>query len=113
MITTLGERWAHTRTSTGRLMPAVLGELAHVERDLTRTAEGRSRAKAPGVRLGRRPKLTEHQRQEAIRRRGSGREALADSARSHNVSHSTISKLMARRAQFTIHNQTRNAKPKL
>jgi DNA invertase Pin-like site-specific DNA recombinase len=40
----LAEPWADTRTSTGRLMIAVLGGLADVERDLirTRTAEGRS-----------------------------------------------------------------------
>ena len=41
----LAEQWADTGTSTGRLMLAVLGGLADVERDLirTRTAEGRSR----------------------------------------------------------------------
>ena len=46
----LAEPWADTGTSTGRLMIAVLGGLADVERDLicTRTAEGRSRAKARG-----------------------------------------------------------------
>src|SRR6201993_5400997 len=45
---TLAQPWARTRTSTGRLMLAVLGGLGDVERDLirTRTAEGRSRAKA-------------------------------------------------------------------
>ena len=39
----LAEPWADTGTSTGRLMIAVLGGLADVERDLirTRTAEGR------------------------------------------------------------------------
>jgi DNA invertase Pin-like site-specific DNA recombinase len=44
----LAEPWADTGTSTGRLMLAVLGGLVDVERDLirTRTAEGRSRAKA-------------------------------------------------------------------
>jgi len=44
----LAEPWADTATSAGRLMIAVLGGLADVERDLirTRTAEGRSRAKA-------------------------------------------------------------------
>jgi hypothetical protein len=44
------EPWADTGTSTGRLMLAVLGGLADVERDLirTRTTEGRSRAKAQG-----------------------------------------------------------------
>src|SRR3954468_1374200 len=46
----LAELWADTSTSTGRLMIAVLGGLADVERDLirTRTAEGRNRAKARG-----------------------------------------------------------------
>jgi DNA invertase Pin-like site-specific DNA recombinase len=40
----LAEPWADTGTSTGRLILAVLGGLADVERDLirTRTAEGRS-----------------------------------------------------------------------
>jgi DNA invertase Pin-like site-specific DNA recombinase len=53
--------WADTGTSTGRLMIAVLGGLADVERDLirTRTAEGRSRAQKRGHRMGRPPKLTE------------------------------------------------------
>ena len=51
----LAEPWADTSTSTGRLMIAVLGGLADVERDLirTRTAEGRSRAKARGKHMGR------------------------------------------------------------
>jgi DNA invertase Pin-like site-specific DNA recombinase len=51
----LAEPWADTGTSTGQLMLAVLGGLADVERDLirTRTAEGRSRAKAQGKAMGR------------------------------------------------------------
>jgi len=55
----LAEPWAESTTSTGRLMIAVLGGLAGVERDLirTRTAEGRSRAKARGQHIGRPPKL--------------------------------------------------------
>jgi DNA invertase Pin-like site-specific DNA recombinase len=93
----LGDAWADTTTSHGRLMLTVLGGLAEFERDLIRkrTAEGRERAKARGVKLGRRPKLTPHQQQEARRRRDSGRETLADIARSYNVSHSTISRLSA------------------
>jgi len=53
----LAEPWADTGTSTRRLMLAVLGGLADVERDLirTRTAEGRSRAKAQGKAMGRPP----------------------------------------------------------
>src|SRR5438105_9784562 len=35
----------------------------------TRTREGRERAKARGVKLGRKPKLTDYQKREAIRRR--------------------------------------------
>jgi len=53
----LAEPLADSTSSTGRLMLAVLGGLADVERDLirTRTAEGRSRAKAQGKRMGRPP----------------------------------------------------------
>src|ERR1700756_4620886 len=55
----LAEPWADTGTNTGRLMLAVLGGLADVERALirTRTAEGRSRAKAQGKAMGRPPSL--------------------------------------------------------
>jgi DNA invertase Pin-like site-specific DNA recombinase len=51
-------------------MLAVLGGLADVERDMirTRTAEGRSRAKAQGKHMGRPPSLAPAQQKEAIRR---------------------------------------------
>jgi hypothetical protein len=66
----LAEPWADTGTSTGRLMIAVLGGLPDVERDLirTRTAEGPSLAQKRGQRMGRKPKLTEVQQDEARRR---------------------------------------------
>jgi DNA invertase Pin-like site-specific DNA recombinase len=84
----------YTTTAHGRLMLTVLGGLAEFERELirTRTGEGRQRAKARGVIMGRRPKLTGHQRREAMARREAG-EVLTDIARSYNVSHSTISRL--------------------
>jgi DNA invertase Pin-like site-specific DNA recombinase len=90
----LRDAWADTTTPHGRLMLTVLGGLAEFERELirTRTGEGRQRAMAKGVIMGRRPKLTVHQRREAIARRESG-EVLTDIARSFNVSHSTISRL--------------------
>jgi DNA invertase Pin-like site-specific DNA recombinase len=55
----LAEPWADSTSSTGRLMLAVLGGLADVERDLIRTgtAEGRSRAKAQGKAMRRPPSL--------------------------------------------------------
>jgi DNA invertase Pin-like site-specific DNA recombinase len=87
----LAEPWADTGTSTGRLMLAVLGGLADVERDLirTRTAEGRSRAKAQGQQMGRPQALTPAQQKEATRRRAQGA-TLDELARSYNVGISTI-----------------------
>jgi DNA invertase Pin-like site-specific DNA recombinase len=78
-------------------MIAVLGGLADVERDLirARTGEGRARALARGQKMGRPPKLTPHQRREAIKRRDTGEESLAEIGRSYNVSATTISRLMA------------------
>jgi DNA invertase Pin-like site-specific DNA recombinase len=89
----LAEPWADTATSTGRLMIAVLGGLADVERDLirTRTAEGRSRAKARGQHMGRPPKLTSQQQAEARKRREEGA-TLKELANSYNVGKSTISR---------------------
>jgi IS30 family transposase len=43
--------------------------------------------------MGRKLKLTEHQKREAIRRRDRGSEPLREIARSYNISHSTISRL--------------------
>jgi DNA invertase Pin-like site-specific DNA recombinase len=90
----LGDTWADTTTSHGRLMLTILGGLAEFERDLirSRTGEGRERAKERGVKMGRKPKLTPHQIQEALRRRQTG-EPMRDIAKTYNVSHSTISRL--------------------
>ena len=87
----LAEPWADTGTSTGRLMLAVLGGLADVERDLirTRTAEGRSRAKARGAHMGRPPTLNPAQREEATRRRAQGA-TLQELAKSYDRSISTM-----------------------
>ena len=62
----LANTWADTTTPHGRLMLTVLGGLAEFERDLirARTSEGRARAVARGVRLGRKPKLTDHQKRD-------------------------------------------------
>jgi DNA invertase Pin-like site-specific DNA recombinase len=93
----LGDAWADTTTSYGRLMVTVLGGLAEFERDLirARTGEGRARAraKANGKSLGRPFKMTPNQRKEALARRESG-ELLTEIARSYNVSAATISRLV-------------------
>ena len=90
----LADAWADTTTPHGRLMLTVLGGVAEFERELirARTDEGRKRAQARGVRFGRKLKLTPHQIAEAVRRRDAG-EALVEIGPSHNVSHSTISRL--------------------
>jgi DNA invertase Pin-like site-specific DNA recombinase len=65
----LGDAWADTTTVHGRLILTVLGGLGEFERELirARTGEGRARAVANGVKMGRKPKLTPHQKREAIR----------------------------------------------
>jgi hypothetical protein len=61
----------------------------------TLVREGQKRAMERGVKFGRDFKLTPHQRQEAIRRREAG-ETLVEIARSYNVSHPTIMRLVDR-----------------
>jgi len=91
----LGDTWADTTTAQGRLMLTVLGGLAEFERELirVRTGEGRARAVARGVKLGRPPKLTPHQKKEALRRLEAG-ETVRDIALTYNVHNSTISRLV-------------------
>jgi DNA invertase Pin-like site-specific DNA recombinase len=61
-------------------MLTVLGGLAEFDRDLIRgrTTEGRERAKANAVKMGRPSKLTAHQKKEVIKRRDHGEETLAE-----------------------------------
>src|SRR5436190_958194 len=91
----LGDPLWDTTSSQGRLLSILLAAIAEFERELIRerTGEGRKRAMAKGVRFGRKPKLTAHQRQEAIARRDAG--VLVEIARSYNVDQSMISRLAA------------------
>jgi DNA invertase Pin-like site-specific DNA recombinase len=90
----LADDWSDTTTPHGRLMLTVLGGLAEFERELirARTGEGRARAKARGVHMGRPRKLNAHQRHEALARREAG-ETLTDIARTYGVAHTTIARL--------------------
>ncbi len=96
----LGDAWADTTTAHGRLMLNVLGGLAEFERDLmrARTGEGRERAKARGVHIGRPPMLTGRQKNEARKALAEGAATQADLARRFNVSQSTISRLAEKAA---------------
>ena len=91
----LAEPWADSSARSVRLLTMLEG-IAAFERDVrsARTEAGQARAVARGVKLGRKPKLTPKQEQEALRRRKRG-ETLATIAESYNVSHSTISRLVA------------------
>jgi DNA invertase Pin-like site-specific DNA recombinase len=92
----LHDAWADTTSPHGRLMVTILAGLAEFERELilARTSDGRTRAKARGIRFGRPAALTVHQRQEALQRLANG-EAQADVAWTFNVSQATISRLQA------------------
>ena len=93
----LADSWADTTTPHGRLLVTMLGGIAEFERELirARTGDGRKRAQARGVRFGRPPSLTAHQRAEALQRLAAG-ETQTDIARSYNVSHVTIGRLQPR-----------------
>jgi DNA invertase Pin-like site-specific DNA recombinase len=93
-LRSLGDPLFNTASAQGRLLVAVLGAVAEFERELIRerTGAGRQRAMAAGIRFGRKPKLTDHQRREALARRSNG-ETLAQIARSYAISISMISRL--------------------
>jgi DNA invertase Pin-like site-specific DNA recombinase len=93
----LSNTWADTTTAHGCLMVTVLGGLAEFESELirARTAEGRKRAEQRGVHMGRPPKLTPHQKKDALKALADATATQADLARRFNVSQSTISRLRA------------------
>src|SRR3954462_10963468 len=88
------DAWADTTSAHGRLMLTALGGLAEFECELirARTGEGGQRAKERGVRFGRPPKLTPHQRREALQRLAAG-ETQTDIARTFAVDPTTIGRL--------------------
>jgi hypothetical protein len=67
---------------------------AEFERELilSRISEGRKRARRNGIKFGRKPKLTDYQRQEALERLAQG-ESQSTIARTFNVDRATISRL--------------------
>jgi DNA invertase Pin-like site-specific DNA recombinase len=90
----LGDPLWDTSSSQGRLLSTVLAAIAEFERELIRerTGDGRKRAQAAGVKFGRKRKLSDYQRSEAVKRRAAG-ERLADIASSYAVDISMISRL--------------------
>lgn len=93
----LAEPWADTTHELGEVLAALVGYIARKTRDdiIRRTAAGRERARARGVRFGRPPKLSSAARIEALERLAAG-EAASCLARRYNVSCSTITRLHRR-----------------
>jgi DNA invertase Pin-like site-specific DNA recombinase len=83
-----------TKSPSGRLLQPLLVAIAEYERALIseRTSAGRLRARERGVRFGRPPKMTPHQRTEALTRLHSG-DRREDIARTYNVDPTTIGRL--------------------
>ena len=90
----LGDPLFDTTGAQGRLLVTMLAAIAEFERELIRerTGAGRERAMAEGVKFGRKPKLSDYQSAEAIKRRAAG-ETLAAIAKSYGVDLSMISRL--------------------
>jgi DNA invertase Pin-like site-specific DNA recombinase len=95
-LRSIAEPVLDTTGDFAELVLAMLGVAAKLERRriAERTARGRADAKAKGVKFGRKPSLTPHQRQEARKRLAEG-ETQRSVARSYNVSQATISRLTA------------------
>ena len=83
-------------TPIGRGFIAFLSALAEYERQriVKRANEGRKAAKARGVHLGRKPKLSPHQ-QRVARERMSAGESARSIAREWGVAHTTINRIAA------------------
>jgi DNA invertase Pin-like site-specific DNA recombinase len=90
----LGDPLWDTSSAQGRLLSTLLAGIAEFERELIRerTGEGRKRAMANGVKFGRKRKLSDYQRTEAVKRRAAG-ETLGQIAKSYGVAISMISRL--------------------
>jgi DNA invertase Pin-like site-specific DNA recombinase len=93
----LADHWCDTTTPHGKLMTTLLAGIAEFERSLilARTSEGRARAKARGVHMGRPSALNRDQQREALARVANG-EAQTEIARTFGVSHTTIMRLVER-----------------
>jgi DNA invertase Pin-like site-specific DNA recombinase len=97
----LHEAWADSTTMHGKLLLTMMSGIAEFERELikARTQEGMQRARARGVKFGRRSAMTRFQAAEALERLENS-ESTREIARSYNVSAMTISRLKASTKQF-------------
>jgi len=90
----LAEPWADTTQEFGEVLAAIIGYIGRKTcEDLRRrSAAGRERARANGVRFGRPPKLSPEERREGLARLAAGEQQKAVAHHLH-VSPSTVSRL--------------------
>lgn len=95
----LDEPFIDTTSEVSDLLMFLMGWVAkwHRRRILENTAHGRARAKARGVKFGRKPKMSQRERRDAVLRLEAG-EPKEQVAQAFNVSGRTIDRLRAARA---------------
>lgn len=93
-----------TRSPAGRMLTQMLGSFAEFERAMIRerTRQGLDYARSQGRKGGRRPKLTQEQRELIVRLVDGGEMKAADAARSFKVSKPTISRILEEHRQKKI-----------
>lgn len=81
-----------TTTATGKLLLNILGSVAEFERDLinARTAEGRAKAKAKGVKFGRKPIITEETKRKVCADIVAGELSMQSIADKYSISRKTV-----------------------
>lgn len=96
LIKVLDKPYLDLTTPMGKGILAFMSALAEDEREriVKRAADGRAAARAKNVKFGRKPKLSEHQKQKALERLAAG-ESAREIGRDMGVSHSTISRLQS------------------
>jgi DNA invertase Pin-like site-specific DNA recombinase len=94
LVKVLDKPWLDLTSAMGKGILAFLSALAEDEREriVRRANEGRQIAKSKGVKFGRKPALTDHQKA-LIRERKTAGESCRSIARDFNVSSSTISRI--------------------
>ncbi|MCR5874222.1 recombinase family protein [Phenylobacterium sp. J426] len=97
-------------SAAGRMTMSVIAAVAEFERDLLieRTQAGLSRAKASGVKLGRRASLSASEQKEVVRLLGEGA-SLGALAKSYGVSKSAIQRIAAKRLALASADVSRSA----
>ncbi|OAO03118.1 resolvase [Sphingomonadales bacterium EhC05] len=94
-VKVLDRPWLDLTTPMGKGILAFLSAMAEDEREriVRRGKQGLQQAKERGVKLGRKPKLSDHQREKARYRLGKS-ESARSIAKDMGVSHTTISRLV-------------------